>query len=688
MRILGQLFIKDERVVLDAEPHVMKRARALFDSAASAWERGKYTHNPISFVTNMQTAKDVEWLMMRYPMETTDEVKDWINTGARRYDQIASELKDLGKDSTFKASPRALQFALPLREHQVQFVNLADRVGRTVCGDKIGLGKTASGIGTLIEPTARPAIIVVPTHLCSQWERELKRFLPDITTHVIRTFKNYNLPDVDVIITAYNRLQPWQDVLLDKKRKFATVIFDEIHELRHVDTGKRHCAALLSQKAERAFGLSATPIYNNGDEIWSVMDVISPKCLGTKESFEKEWCSWGRVNEPAILHNYLKEMGLFLRRTPEDIGMKFGDASKQVYTMDADLETLKQVQDVAKMLALSVLSGDITESAESARQLDFKLRHATGVAKAKSAAEFVKLLCDQGDKVVLVGWHRDVYDIWMEELKAYNPVMYTGSESPKQKDDAVLKFVQGDAKVFIISLRSGAGLDGLQRACNHMVFGELDWSPHVMDQVLGRLDRDGQTKHVQGFYLTIADGSDPFMMSVLGEKRSQHDGLIEGKSSDIEIKEPVLNVDRIKQMAKAYLEKIGETIPEANIDENAQPILDALKSLKISFQDENDMQQSVYGILPGMLPGYAVEREVKISSRSRLDFLVSKGDARIAIECKINNTDRAAVYRQLRKYVKEANITRLILYAPWTGVKDFSVDGVPVNVVDFNLNSL
>lgn len=692
-RILGKIrnynFNDEERVLLDAEPHVMKRARALFDNTRSIHERGEFTHSPIIFAKNTQNAKDLQWFMSRYRLEPAGEVLEWINNGAARYDQISSDLANLDKDSEFKVSPNALKLSLPLRDYQIQFVNMANKVGRMLLADKMGLGKTPSAIGVLVEPENRPAIIVVPTHLCSQWEREIKRFLPDATTHVIRTFKNYDLPVVDVIITSYNRLKPWQDVLLDKNRIFNTVIFDEIHELRHLDTSKRFCSKMLSKNAKRCFGLSGTPIYNQGSEIFSVMDVISPGCLGKHDDeFRREWCDWGgRVNEPAILHNFLKEQGLFLRRTPEDIGLKFGEHSKHVYTLDADLETLKQVEDVAKALAISVLSGEITESSESARELDWKLRHATGVAKAKSAAEFVKLLCEQGEKVVIGVWHRDVYDILMKELAQFNPVMYSGSETIAQKDKAVQRFTKEDSQVFLISLRSGAGLDGLQYACNHIVMAELDWSPQIHDQLVARLDRDGQTKHVQAFYLTIADGSDPFIMSVLGEKRSQHSGLIEGSEGSIEVKKEN-NSDRIRDMAKAYLEKIGEVVPESNLSPEAQRVIDALKSISVTFNDENEMQKAIYEVLPGILTGFSVEREVKVSARSRLDFLVTAGNERIAIECKVNQTDRVSVYKQIRKYAQEANVTRLVLYAPWTGVKNFSVDGIPVNVVDFNLNAL
>jgi SWI/SNF-related matrix-associated actin-dependent regulator of chromatin subfamily A-like protein 1 len=203
--------------------------------------------------------------------------------------------------------------------------------------------------------------VVVPSHLCSQWERELKRFLPSITTHVIRGFKNYPLPLVDVIITSYNRLNPWQDLLLGKESHFKTIIFDEVHELRHDGTAKYEVASSLAKDVENCLGMSGTPIYNYGSEIFNILNVVNPGCLGEYYDFNAEWCTWGKVNEPSILNNFLKTRAFMLRRTPEAVNMKFGAATKQVITIDADLEKLKEIQNVTKMLALTVLSGNLKE---------------------------------------------------------------------------------------------------------------------------------------------------------------------------------------------------------------------------------------------------------------------------------------------------------------------------------------
>jgi hypothetical protein len=109
-----------------------------------------------------------------------------------------------------------------------------------------------------------------------------------------------------------------------------------------------------------------------------------------------------------------------------------------------------------------------------------------GAATAGSTA----LLSSEG-KLILFGWHRAVYAVWMERLADY-PVMYTGSESASAKAATIQRFLDGDARGLIMSLRSGAGIDGLQNVASTLVFGELDWSSGVHRQAIGRLVARGR----------------------------------------------------------------------------------------------------------------------------------------------------------------------------------------------------
>ncbi len=666
-------------------PFVMVRVRQMF-KAGRTCAGGKYTHRPMLLPRTPDSAKDLLWLADRFPMAFADGVREDLYKLAGRYDRAIRAAAAGDTRLSFDLSPLALTMAEPPRPHQVGAINLLADVERLLLGDELGLGKTITAIGSLCEPESRPALIVVPTHLTKQWENQLRRFLPGASTHVIKGRKPYELPPAEVIVTAYTRLQGWEDTLVP--RGFRSVIFDEVQDLRHTGTTKRTIARALSKAADRCLGLSATPIYNMGAEIWSVIDVIAPGTLGMQADFVAEWGNMDRVIEPLALNSYLTAHGLMLRRERKDIGVKADPVTREVVTLEGDLEGLRAMKDVARTLAMSVLSNVVGESDEAARQLDWKLRQATGVAKARAVAEFVKQLVQNGEKVLLVGWHREVYDVWRKEFAHMNSVMYTGTESTGQKAEAVKAFVERDADVFILSLRSGIGLDGLQHKCSSVVFGELDWSPQVMEQVIGRLDREGQTRPVTAYFLTIDDGSDPFVLEVLTDKRAQAEGVVEGKTGATVLADNGPKSGRLRAMAEAYLASIGEAIPQAEPQTGLHAeVTAALRRLRLPSSTEREMQDAVADMLPQLVDA-EVEREVKVGERARLDFLVRDDRERIAVECKIDQTGRAAVYRQVRRYAEECGVTGVVILAPWGGVSSFVVDEVPVTVVDYTKASL
>jgi SNF2 family DNA or RNA helicase len=186
------------------------------------------------------------------------------------------------------------------------------------------------------------------------------------------------------------------------------------------------------------------------------------------------------------------------------------------------------------------------------------VRQATGVGKAKFVAEFVRMIAENDERVTVFCWHREVYSILLEMLSDerlgdLKPTMYTGTESVKQKQEAKDRFCGGDSRVMLMSLRSGAGLDGIQHHCRVGVFAELDWSPAVIEQCEGRIARDGQPDPTLFYYLLSTGGSDPVLADLLGVKRGQIEGIRDPNGAF----EHGLDAEgqNVKKLAQAYLDK-------------------------------------------------------------------------------------------------------------------------------------
>lgn len=543
----GRINLVNKRWVISAlEPHVSIKLKSLFQGIP------KYKTPPYEFPNTPEMCADLSWFMQRYNLEISgDDLAELWRNNKLFYDYQAETEAILAPNYTPKTY--SLRDGQQFRVYQSQAIEVFKRHKSLLVGDEVGLGKSYIGIGAVLEKEQLPSIIVVQTHLAKQWKEKIEEF-SNLKTHIIKGVKPYSLPEADVYIAKYSCLSGWVDVF--QTRFFKTVVFDEIQELRRgTESDKGRAAKVLTINTEYHLSLSATPIYNYGDEIWNIMDILKSGCLGSKDEFLREWCGGDRiVKEPKALGAYLREKHLFLRRTRDDVGQYLPPINTIVETVGYDELAVKSIEDLAIQLAIKASRGSFVERGSAARELDIMVRQATGVSKAKYVAEFVKIILESGEPVLLGGWHRKCYDIWLEELKDYKPVMYTGTETTAQKERAKEAFARGDSNLMIMSIRSGVGLDGLQYRCSIGVVGELDWSPAVHRQFFGRLDREGQTRPVMGIYLCSDSGSDPMLVDLLGLKSSQAQEILD---PTLGVQHPHSDESRMRMLVQKYLKKAG-----------------------------------------------------------------------------------------------------------------------------------
>ena len=503
--------------VSELTPHVAIAFKRLFPRVPA-------TGTTLLLSDTDEVRADLRWFMLRYPLQHDEQAA--LDAGADRVaDRMAERDRILlptwqpGEITGFREG-----YAPYVYQSQAARIALQNRA--LLLGDDVGLGKTISAAATLTAGAPLPAAIVVQPHLTEQWSKQLQRFTT-LRVHVIKGTKPYDLPPADAYIFRYSNIAGWIPVI--NEGLFKTVVYDEVQELRHGrGTSKGQACHVASKHADVRMGLTATPIYNYGGEIHQVMNFIKPDLLGSWDEFMREWCGWkSAVKDPDGLGTFLRDTGYFLRRTEDDATVDASMPPPNVIDLEVDWDNgaARHEEAITRALAMTVLRGDFVEAGRAARELDLKMRQLTGVAKARSVAAYVKLLLKDADRVLLAGWHREVYSIWQQELAEFQPVLYTGSETAAGKARSVESFTTGESRVMMISLRSGAGLDGLQYHCREVVFGELDWSPQVHHQVIGRLRRPGQAHQVAAHYLHTNEGSDPVLLETLGIKSDQSRGL-------------------------------------------------------------------------------------------------------------------------------------------------------------------
>jgi len=507
------------------------------------------------FTAHRRIVGDINWLMMRYPLEIAPRDRErWERAldDARAYAAERNRMLEAPKQ---QKAPEGM-FLGTLRPFQEAGLAWLMHTRRGLLADEMGLGKTLQALCALCSVKAFPAMIIVPPHLVRNWQSEIARFIRiegrEPRVHVIKGLTPYKLPEADLYVMHYLLLRGWKEIL--PNIPFKAVVFDEIQELRRSGTEKYSAASLLAESCERVMGLSGTPIYNQGGEIWNVVNILDYHFLGDYESFTREWCyGYGNniVVKPDQLGEHLRREGLMLRRTKAEVLPELPEKRRLVQEIDTDDKLYKKL--MAPVLEKLKLLREGDELSPSARalltdQICQGERRATGEAKAGYVCQFVRALLENGEKVLLFAHHHAVMDIYREELKAFSPVFITGRETGAQKEASAQDFMQDKTNLCCVSLRAAAGLN-LQRA-TCVVFGELDWSPAVHSQAEDRAHRIGQKDSLLCYYLVSPGGSDADIQEALGLKVSQFMGLMGERVQDAGL------VQSDADFARRYVEKL------------------------------------------------------------------------------------------------------------------------------------
>lgn len=538
--------------IIEAEPMVMQLVKRLFVAS-------DYTIGKAKFKSSKRIIGDLNWLMMRYPLKIINK-----DIWEKQYDEAVNHVKSTNEMlQNPKKEKVPTLFKGELFEFQKEGLAWMKHFKRTLLADDTGLGKTIQFISLMADIQEFPVLIVCPKHIISQWKSMINRFMRDkndneFTMHEITGRKNYELPKAHIYFVHYGLIGYWKDTF--NITTFPMVCFDEIHYLRHKGTQKYSAASLISENAEYLIGMSATPIFNYGSEMWNVSNIIEYQCLSDWESFSREWCvGYGEkiVAEPKLLGEHLRTEGLMIRRTKDmpEIKDQIPNKFKAIYPVDMETDIFDKMMKttIERAKGYSEIKKWNEKGLAKSRIIE-ETRQATGIAKAQSVALFVRSLLESGERTVLFGYHHAVYEIWEKELAEFNPSIIHGKA--KNREEELQRFLNNETDLLIMSIRSGEGLN-LQESCRCIVFGELDWSPAIHTQAEDRVHRLEQEKQVMVYYLVASAGSDEFIQETLGLKKSQIVNLMGDKIQTQD------EVNLSQSEANKHMDKLIEKLSES-----------------------------------------------------------------------------------------------------------------------------
>jgi hypothetical protein len=185
-------------------------------------------------------------------------------------------------------------------------------------------------------------------------------------------------------------------------------------------------------------------------------------------------------------------------------------------------------------------------------------RKLVSLAKVDFTIEYITDLLQTIDKVLLIVYHRETIQKLKEAFK--DSVILQGGMTSDQKHQNLIEFQTNENCKLLIGQISvtGYGIDGLQNVCNYIVFGEIDWSPGILEQAKDRLRRIGQTKTVFVHYLIASNTIEEEIDLKLEWKRNIISKLI--RPVHVERKQTMNQA--VETLALFFAEKVAEAVAQ------------------------------------------------------------------------------------------------------------------------------
>ena len=500
-----------------------------------------------------QNVQQIKWILDRYPME--------IISKSAWYRKVSSHLSSKKKPNKIEELKRVVpkkQFKGKLLNFQKEGLDfLLKSSGNALLADEMGLGKTVETLAYLAtEKNAFPVLVIAPLVTLNNWQREIVKFLKkksrngrlidnaSPTSSIIRNGKSKDLGKFDFYIINYELLNKRKEDLA--KLNLKTIVCDEVQNLRSKTTKKYSAVKQLAaiDSIQYRIGLSGTPIYNRGSEIWPIVDILRPGMLGSFKEFCEYFCYVNDKGNAIVLENKRKSLReelkkyVMLRRKKSDVLKELKEKVRYKEYIDSDSDYyLNELNKIWQKHEEELKSAETAFAKSSSHQRAIQSeRQAAGIAKIPHVINFVKNIMEIEESVVVFCHHRAIHQLLHESLQQFSPSSIIGGQTDNFRQEQIDRFQNGETKLMIAGLRAGNLGINLTKA-RYVIFAELDWSPAIHRQAEDRLHRIGQKNTVFAYYL-IGNGTlDDHVADILVDKAFEIDSVMDEKEESFENKE-------------------------------------------------------------------------------------------------------------------------------------------------------
>ncbi len=472
-----------------------------------------HTGKPLNSYQLLQTALSGEY--EGAPVMLTGEVEELIR-------ELTSS-SDIALPKELNATMR------PYQQRGYSWMYRNSRIGfGSIIADDMGLGKTLQVIAILLKFKEENAIneksralVIVPTGLLTNWQSEMMKFAPSLTSHIHHgPSRDINLFNSDVMLTTYGVLRSDHELL--RKQKWQVMIIDEAQNIKNHDTGQSR--ATKSIPAGIRIAMSGTPVENRLTEFWSIMDFTNKGYLGNEKTFRSEYAEPIQLfNDEQAVARFRKVTSPFMMRRMKTDRSIIADLPDKIEQDQYALLTSQQaaLYERTTRAALEEIEGVSSPDTRSlfkrqglVLQMILALKqicnHPTNFlkngnfdpqlsGKTELLFELLDSITGAGEKVLIFTQFREMGSLlerFITDRFEDKPLFYHGGCSVSQRQELVERFQHNRAdKIFILSLKAaGTGLN--LTAASHVIHYDLWWNPAVENQATDRAYRIGQDKNV------------------------------------------------------------------------------------------------------------------------------------------------------------------------------------------------
>jgi hypothetical protein len=470
----------------------------------------------------------------------------------------------------------------PYQERGVAWLQRLTELGMGgVLADQMGLGKTIQAIALLTSrPQDRPHLVVCPTSVVGNWEREIARFAPHL--HVIRhhgadrPVTSRAFAPGAVVVTSYALLR--RDIGMLEDALWDIVVLDEAQQIKN--PGSKGARAARSLRARARIAMTGTPLENRLAELWSIIDVTNPRLLGSQRAFNERFAvpveRWHdeaaaqrlrRLIAPFVLRRRKDEPEVAVDLPPkQEITVACALTREQAALYQATVEQAFAVDGLGgtaferrgRILALLTALKQICNHPRQYLRDDGPLPGRSG--KLARASEILTEVVDAGEHALVFTQFREMGELLQDHLAVRLglpevPFLH-GGVSLAGRDEMVHRFqTDEDAPpILLVSLRAGGTGLNLTRA-SHVLHFDRWWNPAVEDQATDRAHRIGQTAAVTVHRLVTAGTLEERIAELLERKRALADAVV--GSGEAWVTE--LDDDELRELVALSTDHLDET---------------------------------------------------------------------------------------------------------------------------------